>query len=231
MGSWPLWPWLWPLTLTFCMNITSVNGNDSWKFQDDTMVGTSWKKVWRTDGRTDRQTDRKKCSISCLVAAKTVRLYVWHNRTFFIVFIGQLGTWWGYTGLNTLGTNEINVRNTLPIWSWSHLNLRLSGPQPRALTRDQGERHVLTEGTCLYKKLWRGACLYVKLWPINQGKLCNDIQVHIDIEIFRDNSWRNWTDLSFPTRFVISHPHPNTHIYKVLDDMIYPLPNFNGAAV
>ena len=31
---------LWPLTLTFCMNLTLVIGNNSWKFQDDTMMGT-----------------------------------------------------------------------------------------------------------------------------------------------------------------------------------------------
>ena len=31
---------LWPLTLTFCMDIMSVDGNNSWKFQDDTMTGT-----------------------------------------------------------------------------------------------------------------------------------------------------------------------------------------------
>ena len=31
---------LWPLTLTFCVDITSVNGNNSWKFRDDTMTGT-----------------------------------------------------------------------------------------------------------------------------------------------------------------------------------------------
>ena len=30
----------WPLTLTFCMDITSVIGNISWKFRDDTMRGT-----------------------------------------------------------------------------------------------------------------------------------------------------------------------------------------------
>ena len=33
---------LWPLTLTFCMDITFVNGNNSWKFHDDTMIGTLW---------------------------------------------------------------------------------------------------------------------------------------------------------------------------------------------
>ena len=31
---------LWPLTLTFCMDVTSVIGNKSWKFHDDTMVRT-----------------------------------------------------------------------------------------------------------------------------------------------------------------------------------------------
>ena len=31
---------LWPLTLIFCMDITSVIGNNSWKFHDDMMMGT-----------------------------------------------------------------------------------------------------------------------------------------------------------------------------------------------
>ena len=30
----------WPLTLTFCMDITSVIGNHSWTFHDDAMMGT-----------------------------------------------------------------------------------------------------------------------------------------------------------------------------------------------
>ena len=47
---------LWPLTLTFCMGITSVIGNNSWKFRDDAMMGT-WSK--RCDRRTDRQSDRQ----------------------------------------------------------------------------------------------------------------------------------------------------------------------------
>ena len=52
---------LWPLTWTFCMNITSVNGNNAWKFQDYTMRGTLSKRCdGRTDGRTDRQRDRRK---------------------------------------------------------------------------------------------------------------------------------------------------------------------------
>ena len=45
---------LWPLTLTFCMDITFDHGNNSWKFHDDTMMGTWWKRCDRqTDGRTD----------------------------------------------------------------------------------------------------------------------------------------------------------------------------------
>ena len=31
---------LWPLTFAFGMDITSVIGNNSWKFHDDTMMGT-----------------------------------------------------------------------------------------------------------------------------------------------------------------------------------------------
>ena len=58
---------LWPMTLTFCMDITFVIGNNSWKFRDDTMTGTYWKRCDRqterqTDRQTDGQTDRKRCS-------------------------------------------------------------------------------------------------------------------------------------------------------------------------
>ena len=31
---------LWPLTMTFCVGITFVIGNNSWNFHDDTMMGT-----------------------------------------------------------------------------------------------------------------------------------------------------------------------------------------------
>ena len=46
----------WPLTLTFCMDITFVNDNYFWKFHDDTMTQTA-KKLWRTDGRMERWTE------------------------------------------------------------------------------------------------------------------------------------------------------------------------------
>ena len=39
---------LWPLTLIFCMDLTLVIGNNSWKFHDDTNIV---KKVWQTDGQ------------------------------------------------------------------------------------------------------------------------------------------------------------------------------------
>ena len=45
---------LWPMTLTFCMDLTFVIGNNSWKFHDGTMIGTYIiKKVCQTDGQTD----------------------------------------------------------------------------------------------------------------------------------------------------------------------------------
>ena len=31
---------LWPLTLTFCVDVTFIIGNNSGKFRDDTMMGT-----------------------------------------------------------------------------------------------------------------------------------------------------------------------------------------------
>ena len=40
---------LWPLGLTFCMDITSTDGNIFWQFHDD--------RLSVTDGRTDRQAD------------------------------------------------------------------------------------------------------------------------------------------------------------------------------
>ena len=45
---------LYPLTFTFCMNITVVISDNSWKFHDDMMTGTLSKRSGRqTDGRTD----------------------------------------------------------------------------------------------------------------------------------------------------------------------------------
>ena len=52
-----------------------VNGNDSWKFHDDTMTGTLWKRCDKqTDGWTEK-TDGKDHSYSCLVAAKNIQTH------------------------------------------------------------------------------------------------------------------------------------------------------------
>ena len=45
---------LWLLILIFCMDITFIYGNNSWKFHDDKMTGTLLKKMWQTDGQMDR---------------------------------------------------------------------------------------------------------------------------------------------------------------------------------
>ena len=56
--------WPWPFART---SLTSIHGNNSWKFHDDTMMETWWK---RCDGRIDGRTDGLNQSYSCLVAAK-----------------------------------------------------------------------------------------------------------------------------------------------------------------
>ena len=80
---------LWPQTLTFCMNITFVNGNYSWKFYD-TMTGTLWK--WCHKGMSisvNKPTTRYKSgwvslvSSSCLYKTQPERalVQVCHTRT------------------------------------------------------------------------------------------------------------------------------------------------------
>ena len=48
-----LWPW--SLSLTYCMDITFVNDNNSWKLHDNPMAGNCEKVI---DGQTHQQTDR-----------------------------------------------------------------------------------------------------------------------------------------------------------------------------
>ena len=59
---------LWSLTLTFCMDITLVRG-------DNFMMIRWWEHSQRgvTDRQTDRQTDRKYHSQGCFVAAKNAK--------------------------------------------------------------------------------------------------------------------------------------------------------------
>ena len=46
--------WFWPLTLTFCMDLILVIGDNSWKFHDDeNIVKKVWQAVRLTDGRTE----------------------------------------------------------------------------------------------------------------------------------------------------------------------------------
>ena len=45
------------VTLTLCMDITFAHGNNSWKFHDNTMTGTLWK---RCDKQTGVLMDRRK---------------------------------------------------------------------------------------------------------------------------------------------------------------------------
>ena len=69
---------LWLLTLTFCMDITSVNGNNSCKCRVDTMTGTLWK---RCDRRTDRRTDgRTDWSVLEAAWSQLKTYYVWLHR-------------------------------------------------------------------------------------------------------------------------------------------------------
>ena len=69
---------LWPLTLAFCMDITFVNGNHSWKFPEDGMTGTLWKRCnRRTDGQTDRQTEPLLELFGCSYRCYRVRCH--HN--------------------------------------------------------------------------------------------------------------------------------------------------------
>ena len=61
VGFWPLWP----LTLTFSMDLTFVIGDNSRKFHDDTMMGTQWKRCdRRADGQIDGQTENTICTVA-----------------------------------------------------------------------------------------------------------------------------------------------------------------------
>ena len=104
---------LWPLTLTFCMDITFGQGNMSWKFDDDTLTGTCWKRCnRRTDGRTDRQTYERQvhCGIFTCLSLWTylvsTREHYGANRQFTVGYFNStlwhcgvcVGTW-GHCGV------------------------------------------------------------------------------------------------------------------------------------
>ena len=86
------------------MDITFDHSNNSWKFHDDTMMGTWWKRCdgqtdrqtdGRTDGRTDGQTDGLIQSYSCLVAAKNNRTPLLCSFKLCAAFCTH---WWIQTG-------------------------------------------------------------------------------------------------------------------------------------
>ena len=104
---------LWPLTLTFCMDVTFVIGNKSWKFQDDTMMGTWWK---RCDGRTDGQTEGRTDWTTHIAAWSQLKIQVtymydlWKSLWCFIIY--KLFVIW----------NEIKIFNWSEKWDWKSYN-------------------------------------------------------------------------------------------------------------
>ena len=64
------------VTLTFCMDITSVKGNNSWKFQDDTMTRTLQKRCdERTVGRMDRWKEGGQDTSACKIAGHLLHAF------------------------------------------------------------------------------------------------------------------------------------------------------------
>ena len=113
---------LWPLTLTFCMDVTFVIGNNSWKFHDDTMMGTWWK---RCDGQTDGQTDWTS-HIAAWSQLKNI------GEKFFgisILFGPNLDNWQLVTTLLSTAGSLIMVSNLLTTFPVNH------PPQPTILMR------------------------------------------------------------------------------------------------
>ena len=108
---------LWPLTLTFCMDLTLVIGNNSWKFHDDanivkkvwqtdrrtenTICRAAWSQLKRcdkqTDGRTDRQTENTICraawsqlkKFSVVIEVQCICNYI-NSSEYLIIITGSL---------------------------------------------------------------------------------------------------------------------------------------------
>ena len=70
---------LWPLTLTYCMDLTLVISNNSRKFHDDMMMGTKSK---RCDRQTDGQTENTICRAAwSQLKTSTCKMKFLKNRT------------------------------------------------------------------------------------------------------------------------------------------------------
>ena len=105
---------LWLLTLSVCMDNTSVNAINSWKIHDDTMMETQWKCV--TDGPTDRQTDRQTDSdlhsISWTVdSMRCCRLVGWKVPTNF-----KLGKDQCYLHWTLPGEKNMHIWSLFAVW-------------------------------------------------------------------------------------------------------------------
>ena len=69
------------VTLTFCMDIRSVKGNNSWKFQDDTMTRTLSKRCdGRTVGRMDRQKEGGQDTSACKISGHSLHAFYGYCR-------------------------------------------------------------------------------------------------------------------------------------------------------
>ena len=109
--------WLWPLTsnLTFCMDITFVNSNYSWKFHDHTTLPK----------RYDRQRDRQNHSKSCLVTAENTTFYmpgvfrwdvVWYGAVWFNHFGYVAWEWWEFMWSNQWNWYSSRLNASILVW-------------------------------------------------------------------------------------------------------------------
>ena len=77
---------LWPLTLTFSMDLTFVIGNNSWWYDDGNIVKKVWQMDRRTYGRTDRQMENTICR-AAWSQLKTIRHLFYATSSFVQHFV------------------------------------------------------------------------------------------------------------------------------------------------
>ena len=121
---------LWPLTLTFCMDVTFVIGNNSWKFHDDTMIGTWWTRqiwgIWKLRPAYSPEMPNLGQNRWCFVPCD---LEIWwmtleNNRASLLCCFKLCATfhshWWIQTGV-TVRKRPIWVNSTIfrAVWPWN----------------------------------------------------------------------------------------------------------------
>ena len=99
---------LWPLTLTFCMDITFDHGNNSWKFHDDTMMGTWWK---RCDRQTDRRTDGRTENTICRAAWSQLKTICDIVCRFQVLNVRTMCTNTAWTGFQTYSNKNKFIKS------------------------------------------------------------------------------------------------------------------------